>query len=56
KACKFKVKGVPFDIQFAGVTTPFEHEKMLTLKALIQTAQRDLKSIATRLSNLQSMM
>ncbi|MBW2297971.1 MAG: hypothetical protein JRF32_10250 [Deltaproteobacteria bacterium] len=56
KACKFKVKGVPFDIQFAGVTTPFEHEKMLTLKALIQTVQRDLKSIATRLSNLQSMM
>ena len=56
KAQAIKVKGIPFDIQFAGVTTPFDSERMLTLKALVKTAQNDLRGLATRLSNLQHMM
>ena len=51
-----KVKGIPFDIQFAGVTTPFEPEKMPTLKNLVKTAQNNLRGMATRLNNLQRMM
>jgi hypothetical protein len=50
------VKGVPFDIQFAGVSTPFNLEKMPTLKALVKAVQNDLKALASRLSNLQRMM
>ena len=50
------VKGIPFDIQFAGVTTPFEPEKMPTLKNLVKTAQSNLQGMATRLNNLQRMM
>jgi hypothetical protein len=56
KALAIKVKGIPFDIQFAGVTTPFDSERMQTLKALVKTAQNDLRGLATRLSNLQNMM
>jgi len=51
-----KVKGVPFDIQFAGVSTPFNHENMPSLKALVKAVQNDLKALASRLSNLQRMM
>ncbi|MCG6911884.1 MAG: GGDEF domain-containing protein [Deltaproteobacteria bacterium] len=56
KASQIKVKGVPFDIQFAGVSTPFDPESMATLRALVNTAQRNLKTMATRLINLQSLM
>jgi hypothetical protein len=56
KSKAVNVKGVPFNIQFAGVTTPFESEKMPTLKALVKAVQNDLQGLATRLSNLQSMM
>jgi len=51
-----KVKGIPFDIQFAGVTTPFDKERMPALKALVKAVQNDLRSLATRLSYLQGMM
>lgn len=50
------VKGIPFDIQFAGVTTPFEPENMPTLKALVKAVQNNLHSMATRLNNLQRIM
>ena len=50
------VKGIPFDIQFAGVSTPFDHENMPSLKALVKAVQNDLKILAGRLSNLQRMM
>jgi hypothetical protein len=59
KALKSKpiaVKGIPFEIQFAGVSTPFDLETMPTLKALVKAVQNDLKLIASRLSNLQRMM
>jgi hypothetical protein len=50
------VKGVPFDIQFAAVSTPFDHENMPSLKALVKAVQNDLKILSGRLSNLQRMM
>ena len=56
KSHAIKVKGIPFDIQFAGVTTPFDSESMPTLKALVKAAQSDLRSLANRLINLQGMM
>ncbi|MEN8243962.1 MAG: hypothetical protein ABFS43_03565 [Thermodesulfobacteriota bacterium] len=56
KSKAVKVKGIPFDIQFAGVTTPFEPENMPTLKALVKAVQNNLRSMATRLNNLQRMM
>ena len=56
KSRPIAVKGIPFDIQFAGVSTPFDHEKMPTLKSLVKAVQGDLKIIASRLSNLQRMM
>jgi hypothetical protein len=56
KSQAVKVKGIPFDIQFAGVTTPFDSERMTSLKDLVKTAQNDLRGLATRLGNLQRMM
>jgi len=56
KSQVLKVKGIPFDIQFAGVSTPFDLENMPTLKALVKAVQNDLKVLASRLSNLQRMM
>ena len=56
KSKDVNVKGIPFDIQFAGVTTPFAPENMPTLKDLVKTAQNNLRGMATRLNNLQRMM
>jgi len=56
KKREFEVKEIPFDIQFAGVATPFDHERTSTLKALVQATQQDLKTLVTRLSNLRSLM
>ena len=50
------MKGIPFDIQFAGVTTPFEPENLPTLWALVKAVQNNLHSMATRLNNLERIM
>ncbi len=56
KSQSIKVKGIPFDIQFAGVATPFDNNSMTTLKDLVKAAQNDLGGLATRLRNLHRMM
>ena len=50
------MKDIPFDIQFAGVSTPFNLENMPTLKTMVKAVQNDLRNLASRLSNLQRMM
>lgn len=52
KSKTLDVHGIPFDIQFVGVTTPYDPAGMPTLKALIKTAQNDLQSTAVRLNHL----
>lgn len=56
KARTFKVKETPFDIQVAGVSTPFEGERMADLNVLLQQAQNDLKGLMTRLTNIRNLM
>ena len=56
KSKPIEVKGIPFDIQFAGVSTPFNHENMPTLKTMVKAVQNDLRQMASRLGNLQRMM
>ena len=56
KSRPIAVKGIPFDIQFAGVSTSFDQEKMSTLKAAVKAVQDDLKKMTGRLSYLQRMM
>ena len=56
KSRPIAVKGILFDIQFAGVSTAFDYEKMPTLKAVVKAVQDDLKKMTGRLSYLQRMM
>ncbi len=56
KSREFMVKEIPFDIVFAGTVTPYDSERTPDLKAFVKLAQTDLKNIADRISNIQSLI
>ena len=56
KSREFKVKGVPFDIVFAGIATPYDTDRTPDIKAFVRLAQMDLKNIVDRISNIQRMI
>jgi hypothetical protein len=56
KSQEMMVNGIPFDINFAAVVTPFDAEETADLKTLVKVAQTDLKNVADRITNIQSMV
>jgi hypothetical protein len=56
KMREFVVKGIPFDIIFAATVTPYDAARTPDMKAFVRLAQTELKNIADRIANIQSMI
>jgi GGDEF domain-containing protein len=56
RSSDFVVNDIPFDINFAATVTPFDAERTVDLKTFVSVAQTDLKNLASRVSNIQSMI
>jgi hypothetical protein len=56
KTREFVINEVPFDIIFAGAATPYDPERTPDLKAYVKLVQIELKNIADRIANIQSMI
>ena len=56
KSREFQVKGVSFDIIFAGIATPYDSDRTPDTKTFVRLVQTDLKTIADRISNIQRMI
>jgi hypothetical protein len=56
KMREFVVKGIPFDIVFAATVTPYDAARTPDMKTFVRLAQTELKNIADRIANIQSMI
>jgi hypothetical protein len=56
KLREFIVKEIPFEIIFASVVTPYDSERTPDMKTFVRLAQTELKNIADRIVNIQSMI
>ena len=56
KSHEMVINEIPFDINFAATVTPFDAEETVDLKTFVKAAQTNLKNLADRISNIQSMV
>jgi hypothetical protein len=56
KAREFIIKGIPFEILFAGASTSFDHQRTPDLKTFIRATQEDHQNILRRLANIHMLM
>jgi GGDEF domain-containing protein len=56
KSHEMAINEIPFDINFTATVTPFDAEETIDLKTFVKRAQANLKNLADRISNIQSMV